>query len=60
MAATAVIGLHEFAYRRFIPSVEAEYELWGTVSHAASDMLALTVVLVGVAYLATPRRSAPE
>ena len=43
-----ITGVHDYAYRRV---GGADYELWGLVSHAGSDMLVVTFAVVIAAAL---------
>ena len=43
-----VTAVHDYAYRRVGGD---DYELWGFVSHAGSDMLVVTIALTMVALL---------
>lgn len=63
LASVIVIGLHEFAYRRFIPQQDTEYELWGTISHAGADMMTLALVVLAAVVVEIHRNTdgaAPE
>jgi hypothetical protein len=59
LAAIVFITWHEVAYRRFIPASDQSFELGGTVSHAAADMISLLFLLLVtelvVAYITAPR-----
>lgn len=50
--ATLVLGLtlvfvHDYAYRR-VDSGNGDYELWGAVSHAGSDMIVVVLALTAL------------
>jgi len=43
-----ITAVHDYAYRR-IDQGEGDYELWGAISHAGSDMIVTTLALVTIA-----------
>lgn len=45
----AITGVHDFTYRRVDVADEGDYELGGLLTHAASDMVILTLVMAVVA-----------
>jgi len=46
-----VTAVHDYAYRRVDTAGEGDYELWGLVTHAGSDMIITTLVLATIALL---------
>ena len=42
----ALIVLHDGVYRQTQPKGEGDFELWGTISHAGLDMLAVVAFTV--------------
>lgn len=46
-----VTAVHDYAYRRVDTAGEGDYELWGLVTHAGSDMIITTFALALVAVL---------
>lgn len=47
--------IHDYAYRR-VDSGEGDYELWGMVTHAGTDMLFVTGILFLIAVFWTGER----
>lgn len=48
IAGLILTAVHDYAYRR-VDNGEGDYELWGLVSHAGSDMIIVTGVLFFIA-----------
>lgn len=50
VAGLFVTAVHDYAYRR-VDNGEGDYELWGAVTHAGTDMIITTLALVAIALL---------
>lgn len=50
VAGLVVTAVHDYAYRR-VDNGTGDYELWGLISHAGSDMIIVTLVLATIALL---------
>ena len=58
LAGGLVTFVHDLAYRRADTANTGDYELGGWITHAGTDMVILTIVLVttALAYTSAPRR----